>query len=161
MPADDLGVLSDELRSQARVDPNGEVSWHVRDAPAVLSELGEAGRVVLGLDMRDYDDDGTFLEIAWSVYNGADPVEAREAALEALERGGLPGEWAFDHLALLNVFNCRQPLGDAEESARRRAASPMPGQEWLRGRNADIAGVSGVLARRRRTFRVLAPGPLA
>ena len=95
MPADDLGVLSDELRSQARVDPNGEVSWHVRDAPAALSELAEAGRVVLGLDMRDYDDDGTFLEIAWSVYNGADPVEAREAAAEALGRDGLPGEWAL------------------------------------------------------------------
>ena len=95
MPADDLGVLSDELQSQARVDPNGEVSWHVRDAPAVLGELAEAGRVVLGLDMRDYEDDGTFLEVAWSVYNGADPVEAREAALEALAREELPGDWAL------------------------------------------------------------------
>jgi hypothetical protein len=95
MPGDDLEVLSDELRSQARVDPNGEVSWHVRDAPAVLSELAEAGRVVLGLDIRDYDNDGTFLEIAWSVYNGADPFEARVAALDALARDGLPGEWAL------------------------------------------------------------------
>jgi hypothetical protein len=95
MPADDLGVLSDELRSLARVDPNGEVSWHVRDAPTVLAELAEAGRVVLGLDMRDYDDDGTFLEIAWSVYTGADPVEAREAALGALARDELPGYWAL------------------------------------------------------------------
>jgi hypothetical protein len=90
MPADDLGVLSDELRSQGRVDPNGEVSWHVRDAPAVLSELAEADRVVLGLDMRDYDDDGTFLEIAWSVYNGVDPIEAREVALEALHETNYP-----------------------------------------------------------------------
>ena len=95
MPADDLGVLSDELRSQARVHPNGEVSWHVRDAPAVLSELAEAGRVVLGLDMRDYDDDGSFLEIAWSVYNGSDPVEARDAALGALARDEIPGDWAL------------------------------------------------------------------
>jgi hypothetical protein len=92
MPADDLGVLSDELRSRARVDPNGEVSWHVRDAPAVLSELAEAGRVTLGIDMRDYDADGSFLEIAWSIYDGADPVEARETALRALARDELPGE---------------------------------------------------------------------
>lgn len=94
MPADDLGVLSNELRSQARVHPNGEVSWHVPDAPAVLSELAEAGRVVLGLEMRDYDD-GSFLEIAWSVYNGSDPVEAREAALGALARDEIPGDWAL------------------------------------------------------------------
>jgi hypothetical protein len=71
------------------------VSWHVRDLTTVLEELAEAGRVVLGLDMRSYDDDGTFLETAWSVYNGADPVEAREAALAALARGELPGDWAL------------------------------------------------------------------
>jgi len=51
--------------------------------------------VVLGLDMRDYDDDGFFLEIAWSVYRGVDPVEDREAALSALAREGLPGDWAL------------------------------------------------------------------
>lgn len=95
MPADDLGVLSEELQSQARVHPNGEVSWDVRVAPAVLSELAEAGRVVLGLDMRDCEDDGTFFEVAWSVYNGSDPVEAREAALGALAREELPGDWAL------------------------------------------------------------------
>jgi hypothetical protein len=95
VPVDDLGVLSDQLRSRARIEVNEEVSWHVRDAPAVLSELAEAGRVVLGLDIRDYDDDGTFLEVAWSVYNGADPVEAREAALAALVRDELPGDWAL------------------------------------------------------------------
>jgi hypothetical protein len=95
MPADDLGVLADELRSLARVDPNGEVSWQVRDAPAVLAQLAEADRVVLGLDVRDYDDDGSFVEIAWSVYDGADPLEACDAALRALERDELPGDWAL------------------------------------------------------------------
>ena len=94
MPADDLGVLSNECRSQARVHSNGEVSWHVRDAPAVLSELAEAGRVVLGLDMRDYDD-GSFLEIAWSAYNGSGLVEARDAALGSLARDEIPGDWAL------------------------------------------------------------------
>ena len=66
MPSDDLGVLSNALRSRARVDRNGEVSWHVRDAPAVLGELAAAGRVVLGLDMRGYEDDGTFLSLGAS-----------------------------------------------------------------------------------------------
>jgi hypothetical protein len=46
--------------------------------------------VVLGLDMRDCDDDGTFREIAWSVFNGMDPIEAREAALGALARTNCP-----------------------------------------------------------------------
>jgi hypothetical protein len=67
----------------------------LRDAPAALSELAESGRVVLGVDMRDHDDDGTFIEVAWSVYIGADPGEAREAALRAPARDALPGEWAL------------------------------------------------------------------
>lgn len=95
MPADDLPVLSEGLRSRVRVDSNGEVAWHVRDAPAVLTELADAGRVTLGLDLRDYDDGGAFLEVAWSVYEGADPVEARDAALRALARAELPGDWAL------------------------------------------------------------------
>lgn len=94
MPADDLDALSDQLQSSARADVNGEVSWHVQDVPALVSELAEAGRVVLGLDIRDYEDDGTFLEVAWRVYNGADPVDARDAALGALARKELPGDWA-------------------------------------------------------------------
>jgi hypothetical protein len=95
MPADDLGVLSEELRSRGRVEANGEVSWHVRDAAAVLSELAAAGRVVLGLDVRDYDEDGRFFEIAWSVYWGAEPVEACESALHALGGDDVPGEWVL------------------------------------------------------------------
>ena len=61
----------------------------------MLCELADAGRIVLGMDLRDYDDDGTFLETAWSVYNGADPVDAREAALEALTRDEPPGDWTL------------------------------------------------------------------
>lgn len=95
MPADDLDVLSVELQSVAHVDDNGEVFWHVRDTPAVLHELAQAGRVVLGLDVRDYDEDRRFVEVAWSVYEGAEPIEARDAALAALERGHLPGKWVL------------------------------------------------------------------
>lgn len=95
MPSDDLGGLSDELRLRARTDPNGEVSWHVRDAPTVLTQLAGAGRVVLGLDIREFDDDGSFIEVAWSVYPGADPLEGRDAALDALAKGELPGDWVL------------------------------------------------------------------
>jgi hypothetical protein len=48
---------------------------------------------VLGLDVRDYDADGRFVEIAWSDYDGDDVTEARDAALSALSRGDVPGEW--------------------------------------------------------------------
>jgi len=95
MPADDLVALSDELRSRARVDSNGEVSWHVDDTPSTLRELAAAGRVVLGLDVRDYDETGSFVEIAWSVFEGSDPIEAGDAAMEALLRDGLPGDWVL------------------------------------------------------------------
>ncbi|WP_156043862.1 hypothetical protein [Cellulomonas sp. URHE0023] len=93
MPVDDLGVLPADLQTRARAEENGEVSWHVDDAASVLGELANAGRVVLGLDVREYDEDGSFLEVAWSVYAGVDPIEARDAALGALSRGGLPGDW--------------------------------------------------------------------
>ena len=95
MSADDLGVLSDDLQSLGRRDANGEVSWPAREASSVLSELAQAGRIVLGLDVRDYDEDGAFREVPWSVYEGADPSEARDAALLALTREGLPGEWVL------------------------------------------------------------------
>ena len=88
-------MLPPDLRNRARADDNGEVSWHVSDAPSVLSCLEEAGRVVLGLDVRDYDEGGSFLEVPWSVYNGADPSQARAAALVALDREEMPGEWVL------------------------------------------------------------------
>jgi hypothetical protein len=95
MPADDLGLLSSELQARARRDRNGEVSWHVEDAPTALAELAEAGRVVLGLNVRNYDEAGSFVEVAWSVYEGADPIEARDAALKALSHDDLPGDWVL------------------------------------------------------------------
>lgn len=93
MPADDLAVLSAALRSRVRADENGEVLWHVTEAPSVLEELAQAGRVVLGLDVRTYDENGAFFEIAWSSYEGNDAADARDAALRALGRDELPGDW--------------------------------------------------------------------
>ena len=58
----------------------------------MLDELAQVGRIVLGLDVRDYDEDGTFREVAWNVYEGADPNEAHHVALQAVTRERLPGK---------------------------------------------------------------------
>lgn len=95
MAADDLDVLTRDLRSRVRASPNGEVSWHVSDALRVLEQLADAGRVVHGLDIRDYDSQGRFIETAFSTYAGDDPIAARDSALYALSQGDLPGEWVL------------------------------------------------------------------
>jgi hypothetical protein len=87
--AHDLDRLPQAVASAATVEPNGEVWWRVADAEAAVNALADAGLVILGLDMREYDEDGQFYEWAWSIYNptGADDVEAaRRSALEALRR---------------------------------------------------------------------------
>lgn len=94
MPVDDLSILASDLRSEARPDGT-EIRWHVSRAPAVIEGLAMEGRLVLGLDIRDYYADGTFIEVPWSVYNGSDVRDARDLALEALSCGDLPGEWVL------------------------------------------------------------------
>lgn len=95
MATDDPAVLSPALLPSARRDDNGEVSWHLRDAPSVLEELARNGRVVPGLDVRRYDKDSAFSEVAWSVYDGTDPDEARRAALPSLAVEDVPGDWVL------------------------------------------------------------------
>jgi hypothetical protein len=78
------------------VDPNGEVCWALSHVTIALDALARADRVVLGLDVRDYSDDGTFLENALSVFEPTgspnDPENAREQAQSALLRPDLPGD---------------------------------------------------------------------
>ena len=95
MAADDLSFLPADLQKGARCDPNGEVSWHLSQASNVIKALAEAGRKVLGLDIRHYETDDTFIEVAWSSYSGSDVREARDFALDALRHGDLPGEWVL------------------------------------------------------------------
>ena len=66
----------------------------------MLKELAEAGRVVLGLEMRDYDDDGTSSNPRGVPYDGGDPRGYRDAALDALAREGRDqfGDWGLDDL---------------------------------------------------------------
>jgi hypothetical protein len=73
------------------VDDNGEVAWPKAEAAAVVNALADAGRVVLGLDLRTYDADGV-LEVAWSDFGGSDPEAARQAALVCLAREDFPAE---------------------------------------------------------------------
>lgn len=95
MDPDDLSFLPPDLQSGARYAPNGEVSWPASQAAAVIEALAGTGRLVLGLDIRDYQADGRFIEVAWSSYDGSDVQDARDLALEALSRGNLPGEWVL------------------------------------------------------------------
>ena len=92
----DLTGLPTAVQASARVQDNGEVMWSRAAAEYAIEALAAADRVVLGLDIRDYQPDGSFIEIAWSSFepNGGDEVDqGRRAALEALRSRPLPGEW--------------------------------------------------------------------
>lgn len=88
--ANDVTLQAPEIAAAASVLDNGEVSWPVSEAEAAINALADAGLVILGLDMREYDNDGRFFERPVSAYEpaGSNDVEpARQAALEALQRG--------------------------------------------------------------------------
>jgi hypothetical protein len=87
--ADDLASLPPDLAESANVDDNGEVWWRSDAAERAVNALADAGRVILGLDLREYDNDGRFFETAWSAFEptGSNDVErGRSAALAALAR---------------------------------------------------------------------------
>lgn len=87
----DLSALPNDLQAAARVDPNGEVSWPDAMGAAAITSLADIGATVLGLDLRYYDANDRFYEIAWSSFEpdesksaAANAAAAREAALERL-----------------------------------------------------------------------------
>lgn len=92
---EDLARLPDPVRQAARVQSNGEVLWSVSDVAVAIRSLADAGLVILGTDVRDYDADGRFTEIAWSDHDGTDLVEARDAALAAVQSENLPSNWVL------------------------------------------------------------------
>lgn len=92
----DLALLPSSVRDAARVLSNGEVMWPVSHADKAVEALAGLRRVVLGTDVRDYQPDGSFIEIAWSGFepDGVDDAaRGCAAALDALRRGPLPGDW--------------------------------------------------------------------
>jgi hypothetical protein len=89
----DLSALPKDVQSAARVHANGEVSWPDSTAAIAISALADSGVIVLGLDLRYYDSNDTFYEIAWSSFepNASKPTaanitDAREAALRRLAK---------------------------------------------------------------------------
>lgn len=89
---DESENLPERVRSTARIDQNGEVSWPVECAAEAVNALADAGFVVLGLDARSYGDDGSIHETPWpALPNEADDdIElGRSQAPAALDRPGL------------------------------------------------------------------------
>jgi PAS domain-containing protein len=84
MPSD-LSGLPAEVVETARVDDNGEVSWRDIDTGAALESLAEAGRVILGLDVRFYDADGKFYEIAWTAFRSDEKLDEASTVRRALD----------------------------------------------------------------------------
>jgi hypothetical protein len=87
MASKDLSRLSDRVRDAARIDTITEVSWPLALVADAINELAACGCIVLGLDLRDYDPEGHFLEAAWSVYRGREPfngLDVEPARLSAL-----------------------------------------------------------------------------
>lgn len=89
----DLAKLPRHVREGALIEPNGEVLWSVSDVPGAVRALAEAGLVVLSTRVRNFDADGRFTEVAWSDYSGTDAEAGRDAALTAIQREDIPGDW--------------------------------------------------------------------
>jgi len=110
MEKDDLALLPGDVRARARIDPNGEVSWPISEASHAISCLADAGFVILGLDVRWYDDQGHIHENAWSALSNADYDQGlasgkaalielgRDQALQALARERI---WEFGNWILV------------------------------------------------------------
>jgi hypothetical protein len=69
---DDLALLPADVRAQARVYQNEEISWPIGDAARAINSLADAGCVILGLDVRRHDTDGGIWETAWSDFSATD-----------------------------------------------------------------------------------------
>jgi hypothetical protein len=89
----DLSMLPQALQATARIDPNGEVSWPDDDAAMAIAALADAEAIVLGFDVRYYDADERFYELAWCSFEpdpskpaAASAAAARDAALDALAK---------------------------------------------------------------------------
>lgn len=84
--------LPPNIRAEARIHENGEVSWPFEITGDAISALAAIGCVVLGTDMRLYEPDGDFVEIAWSALSNEritnpNPIQdGLSQALDALAR---------------------------------------------------------------------------
>ncbi len=106
----DLTFLPLRLQ-QSAVHDGDEVAWPPNDTREAVIALADSGRVVLGLDVRDYGEDGRFFEHAWSAFEPADvergdvPSASREAALDALTRLEESEHWASSSAKVLVTWS--------------------------------------------------------
>ena len=88
MRADDLARFSDRVRDSATVLDNGEVLWPFYIVVEAINELAASGRVVLGLDAREANDEGLVTEVPISSYEPTgspnDVEVARQQAVKAV-----------------------------------------------------------------------------
>ncbi len=96
MPDDDLSFLPTEFRSSAIRTASREVMWPLAVAAPVVNAIADAGRLILGLDLRSdgggITPSGLATEVPWSAFRpevvgwDARVEAAREDALKALKR---------------------------------------------------------------------------
>lgn len=103
----DFVRLPEDVRGQARIADNGEVSWPRTEAAKAINALADAGHLILGTDVQRFDDHGHTWEAAWSDFSATDNYRqlagndaaliehGRLHALRAVEREETPqfGDW--------------------------------------------------------------------
>jgi hypothetical protein len=79
-----LSALSHHIRAAAVVLDNGEVMWTFAVATEAIDDLARHGRVLLGVDVRERDEQGLVTEVPISCFEpcGGD-VDVERSRLEA------------------------------------------------------------------------------
>ena len=98
----DLERLPEDVRRAARVIRHGQVEWPLEFAPEAVAALAQIGVVILDLELRTYDPDGSITDVAWSASNPGglgNPVRDAREAVGALDRPALPGDWMLVTIA--------------------------------------------------------------
>jgi hypothetical protein len=86
----DVSFLPPGVQSGAVID-GAEALWPLAVAAHAVTALDDTGNRILGLDVRDYDVDGTFFEISWADVSESD--DPPSAAIASLTRSDIPGDW--------------------------------------------------------------------
>ena len=86
----DVSFLPPGVQSGAVID-GAEALWPLAEAAHAVTALDDTGNRILGLDVRDYDVDGTFFEISWADVSESD--DPPSAAIASLTRSDIPGDW--------------------------------------------------------------------
>lgn len=92
MHGEDLEHMSDQVRRAARDCQTGEIEWPLPLTRAAVGALAAASRNILGLDIRDYDAEGRFVEVAWSEFEPGIPGSLPQAVESSRRCYGCTGQ---------------------------------------------------------------------